>query len=80
MLRSIGDTASRNRAIIIGRSMAGLNMNGNNNSPLQAEEDVKRDRDVKSCSTKQVCAICAFFLMLTVLALYVMFAYPQTGY
>jgi hypothetical protein len=31
----------------------------------------------KTCSRTEVCVICAFFLLLTVLAIYVTLAYPQ---
>ena len=80
MRRILDTAASGNCPTVTGGSIAGSSMDVNNSSVMQAGKDVERDTDVKELLNKQVCAICAFFLILTVLAVYVMFSYPQTGY
>ena len=37
------------------------------------------DTDAKVCSRAQICGICAFFLILTALAIYVIITYPATA-
>ena len=47
---------------------------------IETKEDIEYDIAPKTCSPLEACAICAFFVILSALAIYIMFAYPQPGY